>query len=115
MGFYIRKSISVGPFRFNLSNSGVGLSAGVKGFRIGSGPRGNYVHIGRGGLYYRSTLGGVYASRSGTKPSINQTPERNQPVLSTETLQDVETGDVLNMRPTNGSDIVEQINAKMQQ
>lgn len=58
MGFYIRKSISAGPFRFNLSNSGLGMSVGVKGFRVGTGPRGNYVHIGRGGLYYRASIGG---------------------------------------------------------
>lgn len=56
MGFYLRKSVSVGPFRFNLSGSGVGVSAGIPGFRIGSGPRGNYVHLGRGGLYYRQAL-----------------------------------------------------------
>jgi hypothetical protein len=29
MGFYLRKSVSVGPLRFNLSKSGVGVSAGV--------------------------------------------------------------------------------------
>lgn len=57
MGFYIRKSVSAGPFRFNLSHSGLGVSVGVRGFRIGSGPRGNYVHMGRGGLYYRASLG----------------------------------------------------------
>jgi hypothetical protein len=56
MGFYLRKSIKVGPIRFNLSKSGVGVSAGVTGFRIGTGPRGNYVHMGRGGIYYRKTL-----------------------------------------------------------
>ena len=56
MGFYLRKSISVGPLRFNLSKSGVGVSAGIKGLRFGVGPRGNYVHMGRGGLYYRATL-----------------------------------------------------------
>lgn len=56
MGFYIRKSISVGPLRFNLSKSGVGVSAGIKGFRVGSGPRGNYVHMGRHGVYYRQSL-----------------------------------------------------------
>ena len=37
-----------GPFRFNLSKSGLGVSAGVPGFRVGTGPRGNYVHMGRG-------------------------------------------------------------------
>ena len=56
MGFYIRKSISFGPLRFNLSKSGVGISTGMKGFRVGHGPRGNYVHMGVGGLYYRTTL-----------------------------------------------------------
>lgn len=61
MGFYLKKSLTVGPFRFNLSNSGIGLSTGVKGFRIGTGPRGHYVHAGRGGLYYRTSLGGSSA------------------------------------------------------
>jgi Protein of unknown function (DUF4236) len=46
VGIYIRKSVRAGPFRFNLSKSGVGVSAGVPGFRIGTGPRGNYVFAG---------------------------------------------------------------------
>lgn len=50
MGFYVRKSVRVGPLRFNLSKSGVGVPAGIKGFRVGSGPRGNYVHVGAGGF-----------------------------------------------------------------
>lgn len=57
MGFYLRKSFRAGPLRLNLSKSGLGVSAGVKGFRVGSGPRGGYVHAGRGGLYYRQSLG----------------------------------------------------------
>ena len=56
MGFYLRKSVSLGPFRFNLSNSGVGVSAGIPGFRVGTGPRGNYVRLGRGGVYYQHTI-----------------------------------------------------------
>ena len=47
MGFYFRKSINLGGLRFNLSKSGVGVSTGFKGFRIGSGPRGNYVQMGK--------------------------------------------------------------------
>lgn len=54
MGFYIRKSISLGGgVRLNLSGRGLGVSAGVKGFRVGMNGRGTYVHMGRGGLYYR--------------------------------------------------------------
>lgn len=56
MGFYIRKSFRAGPIRFNLSKSGIGVSGGVKGARIGIGPRGTYVHAGRQGLYYRKNL-----------------------------------------------------------
>jgi hypothetical protein len=64
MGFYFRKSLKLGPMRFNLSKSGIGVSTGIRGFRIGSGPRGNYVHIGAGGFYYRQTI-------SPNKPSAN--------------------------------------------
>src|SRR5437667_1289755 len=71
MGFYLRKGINFGPLRLNLSRSGLGSSFGVKGARIGIGPRGSYIHMGRGGLYYRQTLvpsSSGYRSRGG--PSI---------------------------------------------
>lgn len=57
--------------RFNLSKGGIGISGGVKGFRIGTGPRGTYVHAGRGGLYYREYLfrHGPRGSRPATRPS----------------------------------------------
>ena len=58
MGFYLRKAFRAGPIRFNLSKSGIGVSAGVTGARIGlSSTGGAYVHGGRGGLYYRKSLG----------------------------------------------------------
>lgn len=51
MGFYIRKSFKLGPIRFNLSKSGVGVSAGVKGARVGVNPKGKkYLQVGRGGI-----------------------------------------------------------------
>jgi hypothetical protein len=112
MGFYLRKSISAGPFRFNLSSSGVGMSVGVKGFRIGSGPRGNYIHMGRGGLYYRASLGGSpsQASRANLAPS--QTFSAPTPT-GYYSKQQIETGNTLDMKPSNGSDIVDQINQKL--
>lgn len=58
MGWYLRKSLSLGPLRFNLSKSGIGTSIGVKGLRIGTGPAGSYLRGGRGGLYFRQPLGG---------------------------------------------------------
>ena len=40
MRFYYRKSVNFGPFRVNLSKSGLGGSVGVPGFRTGVSPRG---------------------------------------------------------------------------
>jgi len=80
MGFYIRKAISVGPFRFNLSKSGVGVSAGIKGLRGGTGPRGNYVHMGRGGLYHRKTL----PSGSSGENEASNNPEFRQSDINVE-------------------------------
>jgi hypothetical protein len=112
MGFYIRKSVSAGPFRFNLSRSGLGVSVGVKGFRLGSGPRGNYVHMGRGGLYYRVSLG--RPRRSSGVGSLGSAPYRPaQSPLPGDPLAAVEVGNVLEMVPSNRSEIVRQINEKM--
>lgn len=66
MGFYLRTSLRAGPFRFNLSPSGVGISAGVPGFRVGTGPRGNYIRVaGRGATYF----GGQAAAPGRPSPS----------------------------------------------
>ncbi|NLH48334.1 MAG: DUF4236 domain-containing protein [Myxococcales bacterium] len=35
MGFYYRKSANLGPFRLNVSKSGLGFSVGGRGFRSG--------------------------------------------------------------------------------
>lgn len=69
MGFYLRKSFRMGPVRLNLSKSGLGLSAGVRGVRVGiSGSGRTYLHAGRGGLYLRKYLDSPQSARraSGT-------------------------------------------------
>ena len=103
MPFSLRKSVSVGPFRFNLSKSGLGVSAGVRGFRIGSGPRGNYVHLGRGGLYYRKTLD----PKKPTLPS-DKLIELEEPAAS---LREVETGNLARLAESRSEEIVDEINA----
>jgi len=61
MGWSFRKSFRVAPgIRLNLSKGGAGLSGGIKGFRVGVGPRGTQVSAGRGGIYYRKQLGGGF-------------------------------------------------------
>lgn len=57
MSFFLRKSFSAGPIRLNLSKSGLGVSAGVTGARLGINKNGAYIHGGRHGLYFREQLG----------------------------------------------------------
>ncbi len=113
MGFYIRKSVSVGPFRFNLSKSGVGLSLGVKGFRVGAGPRGNYVHMGRGGLYFRTSL--PRGSRSQASPRSTVTPGIVSGPPGDQTLGDfleVESAATVELTDSSSERIVQQIGEK---
>ena len=120
MPFYLRKAISAGPFRFNLSKSGVGLSVGVKGLRFGIGPRGNYIHAGRGGLYYRTSLNS--AGQKGRQPSPSQDggagpPSSLPPPDHQESVEmvEVDSGDVLAMRDARFSELLDEINSKQRQ
>lgn len=56
MGWYLKKSLAIGPLRLNLSKSGLGASIGVRGLRVSRGPRGVLLNAGRNGIYYRSSL-----------------------------------------------------------
>jgi tetratricopeptide (TPR) repeat protein len=61
MGFRFGKSISLGKgIRLNISKGGLGISAGVKGFRVGVGPRGARLTTGipGTGVSYSTQLGG---------------------------------------------------------
>lgn len=106
MGFYIRKSLSIGPFRLNLSKSGVGVSVGVKGFRVGAGPSGRYVHMGRGGLYYRKTL---HSNRS-TASFIPEGMRVEEPGNG-QTFKFNST-DAVQMVDSSAEDLIEDLNAR---
>ena len=114
MPFYLRKSVKAGPFRFNLSKSGLGLSVGVKGLRFGTGPRGHYVHAGRGGLYYRASLEG---GRRAQSPPLREavTPGPRVPISRAERDVDmvpVSSGDVLQMTDERFGGLLDELNAK---
>jgi hypothetical protein len=114
MPFFIRKAISVGPFRFNLSKSGVGVSTGIKGLRLSIGPRGNYIFAGRHGLYYRATL----PKFSGQGP-VGQ-PSPVSPVVPFETayapafdgLTEIASGSVLQMTDSSSAGLLKELNEK---
>lgn len=56
MGLTFSKSVRFGAVRFNFSGSGIGMSVGIPGLRIGTGPRGAYISGGAGGFRYRRSL-----------------------------------------------------------
>lgn len=71
MAFFLRKALKLGPLRLNLSKSGVGVSAGVTGARLGIRADGQpYVYGGRHGLYYRQNLGSL-----GNDPQVDRAAE----------------------------------------
>jgi hypothetical protein len=58
MGWMYRKSVNLGPFRVNLSKSGLGYSVGGKDFRVGVNSRGRRYEsltVPHTGLTYRSS------------------------------------------------------------
>jgi len=109
MGFYIRKALKVGPLRFNLSKSGIGVSAGIKGCRLGTGPRGNYVHMGRGGLYYRKTLPSG-ASKNTSRQSETQPDQL--PQFVNDPLEQIESSSVQGMTDSSSEALLEELNKK---
>lgn len=64
MGLRFRKSIKLGMVKINLSKSGVGLSTGVRGARIGVNSRGTYSSVGIPGT-------GVYAMSYHSSGKVN--------------------------------------------
>ncbi|MDO5692467.1 MAG: DUF4236 domain-containing protein [Pseudomonadota bacterium] len=113
MGFYLRKSISVGPLRFNLSKSGVGVSTGIKGLRVGIGPRGNYVHMGRHGLYYRATLPST-ASQGEDHHSINRNLAQDVqiPDGTHAPLVEIESADISKIVESSSRELLDEIKNK---
>lgn len=120
MPFYLRKAISVGPLRFNLSKSGVGISVGVRGLRLGSGARGNYVHAGRAGFYYRKTLPGEPVGSATVFKDIARqihpsTPDSGGARATEVDAPDVvtlESGSALQMVDANSEELLRELNMK---
>ncbi|QYD69153.1 DUF4236 domain-containing protein [Paraburkholderia edwinii] len=122
MGLSFRKSVKAGPFRFNLSSSGVGVSVGAPGFRIGTGPRGNYISMSGGGFTYRTSLSARNprsASIPRPTPRMSEDAEPRQgqrfiPSGSTTVapLEVIQSADIRRLSDTDSADLVEEINSK---
>lgn len=115
MGVYLRKSVRVGPFRFNLSKSGVGISAGIKGFRIGTGPRGNYVHMGVGGIYYRATIPSAHPSspqQRAARPIPQQVPASPSIDPTLGAMIEIASADASQIVDSSSRALIDELNAK---
>jgi hypothetical protein len=115
MGFYFRKSVRVGLLRLNFSSGGIGISAGIPGLRIGTGPRGSYVHAGTNGFYYRQSLGAV-SRASGSVRHSGRSPAETRPSVAFERSEHfgmvaIDSGDVLRMADASSSALLEQLAA----
>lgn|GEM_PF-646116 len=116
MGFYLRKSVKLGPMRLNFSKSGIGVSVGVKGARVSVGPRGTYVHAGTGGLYYSQRIGGPSVRTATPRPASVRPPSGWPP--ATPAFQEqhrIASADVSRLVETNNAEMLEQINSAAQQ
>ena len=115
MGVYLRTSLKAGPFRFNLSKTGIGVSAGIPGFRVGTGPRGNYVRVGARGVSYRATL----VSRSDAFRGVPDYPTdaRTRPLGAPAALpgsvavQEIPTASIEELQGSSASEFVGQLQA----
>jgi len=91
MGIFLRKSFSAGPVRFNISKSGLGVSAGVKGLRVGVGPRGAVVSGGRKGVYFRKSLSSG-SHRSVSSMATMTAPRKADAIQATKSARPMNAG-----------------------
>lgn len=77
------KSFKMGPLRLNLSGSGLGVSAGIRGARVSVGPRGTYVTLSGLGFRYQKKLKATPASLP-TKVAASTTSQPLAPLATTE-------------------------------
>jgi Protein of unknown function (DUF4236) len=106
MGLFFRKSVNIGPFRLNVSKSGIGASVGFKGARITRTARGTtYVTMGGGGIYYRETISSGGRTQSSNRPSQSG-PFANQVENPGHVAEDIELVD------SSSENLVRQLNER---
>lgn len=111
MSFYLRKTVKAGPFRVNLSRSGIGVSTGIPGLRVGAGPRGSYVRVGAHGVYYGQTLSGpARRGRPMPRQSPSQAHPRGVPLGDEVPMADVTGATTFELTEASSSELVGQLN-----
>lgn len=122
MGISFAKSVKFGAVKFNFSGSGIGMSVGIPGLRIGTGPRGAYIAGGVAGFRYRKSLGpgkrtassSAYVPTSpepalATRPNYDAAPQQN--ILAT---VEHEATSVLELTDATGDALIQSMNEQRQ-
>ena len=104
MGWYLRKSIGFGPFRVNLSKSGIGYSFGVRGARIGANSRGTYIRMGRGAVYYQK-----YLQTNPGGPRSEPAPLQPQPATDQELAEVIHTASASSLQDSNANELLHEL------
>jgi Protein of unknown function (DUF4236) len=106
---YLRRTARMGPLRFSFSKSGVGMSVGFKGLRIGTGPRGNYVHVGGRRVMVRpqSPPFTVASMPPGSSARREPLPERTAGAMT-----EIDSGSALEMVDASSSALLAELNEK---
>src|SRR5690606_24862850 len=96
--------------RFNLSKSGVSVSTGIPGLRLGVGPRGNWIRMGRGGLSYRAALSPTAPAKFKSSP----VPQSDLPIPdgTHAPLEEIESADVSRIVDSSSRELLEELNSK---
>lgn len=108
MGWYFRKSFRSGPFRINLSKSGIGYSFGIKGARISTGPRGTYVNFGANGIYYRKKIS------PNNEQNYRRTPVYQPPTNFDTTKHTITSGLIDTLTDTDSKEFIDELTEKSQ-
>ena len=114
MGLSFSKSVKFGAVRFNFSGSGIGMSVGIPGLRIGTGPRGAYISGGAAGFRYRQSLG--REQRAQHAPAVRPVrisggPESLMPIApNIVATTDHETKNVLELRDSTSDALLQSMN-----
>jgi hypothetical protein len=111
VGWFFRRSVGFGPLRVNFSKSGIGYSLGVRGARIGINSRGNYVRLGRGGIYYQKYLSTHSSRATDPKPPSPQLIPPAPPQIE-EWGTPIQTADAASLRDASADELLHEIQQK---
>lgn len=116
MGISFAKSVKFGAVRFNFSGSGIGMSVGIPGLRIGTGPRGAYIGGGIAGFRYRKSLGtGPAPAGTSQRPAL--TPEQHSdapPLPNIVATVEHEAKSVLELADASSDALIQSMNEQRQ-